>query len=454
MIGTGDFLQLPPIPDAWDEGSYCFQSNNWNAVFPHQILLKRVHRQSDPNFVMLLHDIAHGSLNEKSEAFIETLQRPLPNNQSDNAISFFSLSDQVMLANMVYLDKLEGELRVFTSKDKGSEALLNRETNANKKLALKEGAKVMCTFNISKNVKNGTTGTVVDLKGQFPVVNFESVGVRMEVKAVLFTVFDHCDHSKVAATRTQIPLMLAKSMTVHKGQGQTVSKAIVHSGNEFCPGQLYVALSRVRCAEDIQVLGFDKTRLYQPCKSVIEYLSSLQTENTDSVVPHFECKCSESKEDSEKALKIPRKDDFMSSSLSTFGIDGYDEFDELFMNEIEGATEAHLKEDFTNVENEAITETDLDILLESIDILDEALATPPENMDFKVSMYHFIFIEFGVDDVLTPFSWQGILRIYDNIQELLLPFESFKFPTLCKEIYNKGKLSILPSPLVCACLKF
>ena len=126
----------------------------------------------------------------------------------------------------------------------------------------------------------------------------------------------------------------------------------------------------------------------QDCHTV-KYLSSLKTENTDSVVPHFECKCSESKEDSEKALKIPRKEDFISSSLSAFGIDGYDDFDELFMNEIEGATEAHLQEDFTTVENEAIIETDLDILLESIDILDEALATPPENMDFKVRMYHF-----------------------------------------------------------------
>ena len=192
---------------------------------------------------MLLHDIAHGTLNEKSKVFIETLQRPLPNNQCNDAISFFSLSDQVMLANMVYLDKLEGELKLFTSKDKGSEALFNRETNANKKLALKEDAKAMCTHNLWKNVKNGTTGTVVDLKGQFPVVHFESVGVRMEVKAVTFTIFDHCDHSRIAATRTQIPLMLAKSMTVHKGQGQTVSKAIVHSGNEFSPGQLYVALS-------------------------------------------------------------------------------------------------------------------------------------------------------------------------------------------------------------------
>eukprot|EP00112_Aurelia_sp_Birch-Aquarium-sp1_P021624 Seg587.4 transcript_id=Seg587.4/GoldUCD/mRNA.D3Y31 product="ATP-dependent DNA helicase PIF1" protein_id=Seg587.4/GoldUCD/D3Y31 len=182
---------------------------------------------------MLLNDIAHGKLNEKSEILIETLKRPLPNDQRNDAISFFSLSDQVMLSNMVDLDKLEGELKVFTSKDKSSETLLNRETNASKKLAPKEGVKVMCTYNISKHVKNRTTGTVVDLKGQCPVVNFEAVDVRMEVKAVKFTVFDHCDFSKVAASRTQIPLMLAKSMTVHKGQGQTVSIAIVQVAMSF-----------------------------------------------------------------------------------------------------------------------------------------------------------------------------------------------------------------------------
>ena len=53
-----------------------------------------------------------------------------------------------MLASMVYLDKLEGEVKVFTSKDKCSEALLNKETDASKTLALKEGAKVLCTYNI------------------------------------------------------------------------------------------------------------------------------------------------------------------------------------------------------------------------------------------------------------------------------------------------------------------
>ena len=36
-------------------------------------------------------------------------------------------------------------------------------------------------------------------------------------KAVTSTAFDHCDRSKVAATRTQIPLILAKSMKVDKG---------------------------------------------------------------------------------------------------------------------------------------------------------------------------------------------------------------------------------------------
>jgi len=61
--------------------------------------------------------------------------------------------------------------------------------------------------------------------------------------------------------RTQLPLMPAFAVTIHKAQGLTLPKAVVDCssgrGGIFAGGQAYTALSRVRCLEDLILLDFD-----------------------------------------------------------------------------------------------------------------------------------------------------------------------------------------------------
>ena len=55
------------------------------------------------------------------------------------------------------------------------------------------------------------------------------------------------------ATMTQCPLKLCWAMTIHKSQGQTLDRAIVDLEGCFEAGQGYVAVSRLRSLEGMQL---------------------------------------------------------------------------------------------------------------------------------------------------------------------------------------------------------
>jgi ATP-dependent DNA helicase PIF1 len=56
-------------------------------------------------------------------------------------------------------------------------------------------------------------------------------------------------------TRTQFPLILAYSVSVHKSQGQSLSKiGIAIDQESFAHGQVYTALSRTSGWDNIRVL--------------------------------------------------------------------------------------------------------------------------------------------------------------------------------------------------------
>ena len=68
-------------------------------------------------------------------------------------------------------------------------------------------------------------------------------------------------NGEVQASRSQIPLILAWALSIHKAQGQTLDRVKVDLGKIFEKGQAYVALSRATCQEGLQISRFDPKKV-------------------------------------------------------------------------------------------------------------------------------------------------------------------------------------------------
>lgn len=51
LVITGDFFQLPPVPDSGRIAKFAFEADSWNTTIEHTIGLTQVFRQRDPGRV-------------------------------------------------------------------------------------------------------------------------------------------------------------------------------------------------------------------------------------------------------------------------------------------------------------------------------------------------------------------------------------------------------------------
>src|SRR6202012_5249654 len=65
---------------------------------------------------------------------------------------------------------------------------------------------------------------------------------------------DEIEEEELGSFR-QYPIRLAWAITIHKSQGLTFDKAVIDAGASFAPGQVYVALSRLRSLNGLVLLS-------------------------------------------------------------------------------------------------------------------------------------------------------------------------------------------------------
>lgn len=77
LVVTGDFFQLPPVPDNNKVAKFAFDAATWNTSIEHTILLTHVFRQKDPAFAAMLNEMRLGKLTPQSIRAFQSLNRPL-----------------------------------------------------------------------------------------------------------------------------------------------------------------------------------------------------------------------------------------------------------------------------------------------------------------------------------------------------------------------------------------
>ncbi len=265
LILLGDFLQLPPVSREADaERHFCFESVAWQEADIQLFMLRQVFRQEEENFTELLQEMRHGALSAVHIALLKSRIQPVPDDEVRPTI-LTTHNHKAESVNRVELEKLPGEVRVFTMQGEGQEnrlVFLKKNCLSPEQLALKTGAQVMMLKNTlqKEGIINGSLGVVKDFTAAgFPIVRFMNGKLHViEPEEWLVEEYDAERQMMVEKAKIiQVPLMLAWAITVHKSQGMTLDRVECDVGSAFEEGQVYVALSRVKTLEGLYLRSFN-----------------------------------------------------------------------------------------------------------------------------------------------------------------------------------------------------
>jgi ATP-dependent DNA helicase PIF1 len=309
LLFFGDFYQLPPVGNKEDPDTqrFCFESDDWNSTFRKncQIQLLTVYRQTDATYVSILNQIREGKLKRKSvELLIQYVGREYnTNDDKDNLIieptKLFPTRNKVSQINNFNMGILQGEYKEYeikwlheeltatlTKQERIAKAqysvadiqneldYLTKSLPCDHLVKLKIGAQVMSIINIMNTIPgtssdfeggekeilvcNGSQGIITGYCEitECPRVKFHN-GIEMVMSRHVWT------SEKIPGVGvSQIPLILAWALTIHKSQGVSLDIAEIDIGSGiFESGQTYVALSRVKNLQGLYITSFDVSKI-------------------------------------------------------------------------------------------------------------------------------------------------------------------------------------------------
>jgi len=302
VLFIGDLMQLPPVVknEEWQalkefyQSVYFFDAKVLQKNKPVYIELDKIYRQADDRFINLLNHLRNNELTTDDYALLNSYYKAgFKPASTDNYITLTTHNYKANELNKHFLNALPGKSYFF-------EAAIAGDFNeyaypVEKTLELKIGAQVMF-------VKNDPTGNQRFFNGKIGVINRmedDAIEVKFNdaTSPVLVTRYEWQNikyklnevnneiEENIAGTFAHYPIKLAWAITVHKSQGLTFDKAIIDIGDAFAPGQVYVALSRLRSLNGLVLTSGVNTNSIQPDDKINVYSKTQSAEqNLDELL--------------------------------------------------------------------------------------------------------------------------------------------------------------------------
>lgn len=265
VVMVGDLFQLPPVVTEATrqlfasiyESPKFFSAEALTQSEFYAVELTKAFRQVDQEFVDLLSKIREGrSLTSAIKTLNSTCR--ITDNPSLGTITLSPRHADIERVNKERLAKLPGEAKVFSGVLTGK--FSEKQVPVPNQIELKVGAQVM----IAKNGKNYVNGDVATVTRIFVDRVELMLTDRKDVVIVPISVWHQFEYKfndeteeierVVSGSYSQLPVVLAWAMTIHKSQGLTLSSVHLDLGKgAFETGQTYVALSRCRSLKTLSL---------------------------------------------------------------------------------------------------------------------------------------------------------------------------------------------------------
>lgn len=297
LVLCGDFLQLQPIHDFNTPSSslYLFRCDEWKALEDYgmrTIVMDTCYRHmEDGAYKAALDDVRlNRQLSPATVAILNSRVGVEPPSKSTYVVTRRTRAEELNTAEMEklpgavmhYSGTMVAEARIDEKVLKGMPTFQTTmqhfwdELPVPKNLTLKVGCSVLLVQdNRRHGLCCGAHGIVVDVGRQGPVVKFDVLPTPLLVKQSGWTMDVSTDYRLHAF---QYPLVLGYALLLHWSNGMTLDAMTLDLTSCTAEGQAYAALSRVRRASDLYLVGtVPQPTVSGPAREYYVNLQSMQT---------------------------------------------------------------------------------------------------------------------------------------------------------------------------------